>query len=132
MTLGKEGAIVFDKTLNCGPRVRILSSRLIRVGAGDAFISGLAASMVCDLPIDQAAIIGNLSATICITKLYQTGNPTLEEVTALAADPEYRYHPQLAEDVRLAAYLDATDVEVITDPETIRRDQLPDIVIFDP
>jgi len=133
MTLGEEGAIVYDENSSI---CHILGTHIIEqtdtVGAGDAFFSGLASGYICNLPLAQAAELGNISATVCIKKLRQTGNPTLAEVVALAADLDYRYNPELAVDIRKAKYVTGTDFELINDQISKRRkNKPPKVIIFD-
>ncbi|MDR0709001.1 MAG: PfkB family carbohydrate kinase [Spirochaetaceae bacterium] len=126
ITRGADGAMAFDGAVHEVPGLHLVN-RLDPVGAGDAFLAALCFGSVTGLSWDEALELGNFSAGVSVQKLFQTGHPVLEEIAAIARAPDYRHNPRLAEDPRLAVYIEGTDVEVITKPAS----PLPRIAIFD-
>ncbi|NCC63431.1 MAG: HAD family hydrolase [Spirochaetia bacterium] len=128
MTLGSNGALVADR----GKITRIpgihFSGLIDSVGAGDAFLAGLAVAKCRQAPIEEAAMVGNLSAGVSLTVLYACGHPTREEVLALAEKADWRYHPEIAEDTRLSVYYADTPIEII---EEVGPRTFPKVAIFD-
>ncbi len=128
VTLGEEGAIAVDFN---GQIQEVKGINLIgqkdTVGAGDAFLAGMALSLASGCTIEEASKIGNFSASVSVTKLYETGHPTTSEVLQMGASPDYRYNPEMAEDSRKAKYLKNTDIELVNLKKTV----LPKVVIFD-
>ncbi len=128
VTLGEEGAIAVDFN---GQIQEVKGINLIgqkdTVGAGDAFLAGTALSLASGGTIEEALEIGNFSAGVSVTKLYETGNPTTEEVLKMGASTDYRYNPELAKDRRKAVYLKNTSVELIN----LKKTALPKVIIFD-
>lgn len=132
MTLGEDGAIVgYKDEVN-----QILGTHIIEetdtVGAGDAFLSAFSCGYSCGMTLYEAALLGNISATVCIKKIHQTGNPTLKEITELAQDLDFRYNPEIANNPQKALYWKNSDYELIEKPiQTRRKSAPPKIVIFD-
>lgn len=128
VTLGKEGAIAADQNGRIQKAAGInLIGQIDTVGAGDAFLSGLALTLASNGSMKEALRIGNFSANVSVTKLFETGHPVIEEVLEMGDSPDYRYNPELAEDERKAKYLKNTDIELIN----IKKPGLPKVVIFD-
>jgi sugar/nucleoside kinase (ribokinase family)/phosphoglycolate phosphatase-like HAD superfamily hydrolase len=126
ITRGADGALAFDGASHEVPGLHIIN-RTDPVGAGDAFLSALCFGIVAGLPLDEALELGNFSAGVSVQKLFQTGHPLMEEIAALSKTADYRYNPELAENPRLAVYLEGTEIEVVAKPSS----QTPRIVIFD-
>ena len=128
VTLGEEGAVSVD---NNGQIEEIQGINLIgqidTVGAGDAFLSGLSLTLASGGSMKEALNIGNLSAGVSVTKLYETGHPTTSEVLTMGASPDYRYNPELAKDIRKAAFLKNTHIELID----LKKGGFPRVAIFD-
>ncbi|MCF7943577.1 MAG: HAD hydrolase-like protein [Spirochaetia bacterium] len=132
LTLGKEGVLVHDgRKLTAIPGLHIIQ-QIDTVGAGDAFIAGLAVGCGNGAALPQACELGNFSAGVSIQQLYQTGHPSINAVNALIKDPDYRYNPSIADDIRYAQYLHGTDIEIIS-PERkgVYPNRFPESVIFD-
>ncbi len=128
VTLGEEGAIAVDQDGQIKEVAGInLIGQIDTVGAGDAFLSGLALTLASEGSMEEALNIGNLSANVSVTKLFETGHPTTVEVLEMGASPDYRYNPELAKDNRKAEYLKDTAVELIN----LKKTGLPRVVIFD-
>ncbi len=126
LTRGENGALVCD-----GDTVRTVNgihfiSDIDIVGAGDAFLAAMAAASLRGASLYEGAYIGNLSAAVSCTKLYETGHPSCDEVLSLSYDPDFRYSPVLAKDIRKARY--ENDIEIIDIP---RMTGYPAMAIFD-
>lgn len=132
LTLGEKGVISYDgHKISTIPGLHIIK-QIDTVGAGDAFIAGLAVSYSSGYTLSQSTAIGNFSAGICIQQLNQTGHPSIEAVNALIEDPNYRYNPEIANDVHHGQYLQKSDIEII-DPkrQQIFDKSYPLVAIFD-
>jgi len=77
--------------------------------------------------MEEALNIGNLSANVSVTKLFETGHPTTIEVLEMGASPDYRYNPDLAKESRKAEFIKDTAIELIS----LTKTGLPKVVIFD-
>ena len=132
LTRAENGALVCDEEKVTSIRGLHFIQSIDIVGAGDAFLSGLAVSMLNGGSISDSAMIGNFAAGVALTKLYETGHPSREEVIALSENAAYRYNPALAADPRLATYYENSDIEIITDPKSGKfSERYPEIAIFD-
>ena len=128
MTLGEEGAIAVDQNGQIKEVAGInLIGQIDTVGAGDAFLSGFSLTLASGGSMEEALNIGNLSAIVSVTKLFETGHPSSREVLEIGASPDYRYNPELAKDSRKAEYIKNTAVELIS----LEKAELPKVVIFD-
>lgn len=132
ITCGENGAIVCSsKGVSAINGLHIIA-QTDTVGAGDAFIAGLAAGLAGKADIQQAAHIGNFTAGVSIQILFETGHPKKEEVIELAEKAEYRHNPELASDVRKAVYVDDTDIEIINpDLKGQFAGSYPQVAVFD-
>ncbi len=129
ITLGADGAIGFDgHTLSSVPGINAIWAT-DTVGAGDAFLSGLVCSLAAGKALEEALPFANASAAVSTKTLRATGHPRMEETKELLSDPDYRYNPALAGDIRQANYLDGTDIEIIN-PDAVHFGQ-PDVAVFD-
>jgi sugar/nucleoside kinase (ribokinase family)/phosphoglycolate phosphatase-like HAD superfamily hydrolase len=132
ITCGENGAIVCSSEgVSTIDGLHIIAPT-DTVGAGDAFIAGLAAGLSGDADMQQAAGIGNFTAGVSIQILFETGHPNRDEVIELAGKAEYRRNPELASDVRRAVYLDNTEIEIIN-PDLRGRfaGSYPQVAVFD-
>jgi rfaE bifunctional protein kinase chain/domain len=116
ITRGHRGLVVqaAGKT-HCVPGVQIMGN-VDPVGAGDTFVSALAAALSAGTTPVEAGMLANLASAVTIQKLFQTGTASPEEIRALAADVDYQYQPELAEDPRKAQYLADSQIEFISEP----------------
>jgi len=83
ITLGEKGCLLFN-----GKDKIHVSARKVNVvdvtGAGDSYIGAFAAKLLNGTGIIEAAIFGNIAASITITKLgAQTSMPSIEEVQSI-------------------------------------------------
>lgn len=116
ITRGERGCLVRDESgISEIPGIQVLG-KVDTVGAGDSLLAGVACALAAGRPNDQAAELGNFAATVTIQKLRQTGTASPAEVLAVGKEPDYVYHPELAEDPRQAKYLDGCEIEVIIPP----------------
>ncbi|MBN1582392.1 MAG: carbohydrate kinase [Anaerolineae bacterium] len=80
LTVGADGILVFDGDgLTCVPGVRV-SGPIDIVGAGDSTMAGIVASLCCGARTAEAALVGNLVASITIQQIGTTGTATQEQV----------------------------------------------------
>lgn len=115
VTRGENGCITFDGRRTHGIRGLHIINRTDTVGAGDAFISAFAASLAAGAAIEDAAAIGNFSAGVSVQKLYETGNPEMNEIKKIMKEPYYRYNPSIASGLSPSAYYHDTEIEIIND-----------------
>ncbi|MDA3939630.1 MAG: PfkB family carbohydrate kinase [Spirochaetia bacterium] len=128
VTLGEEGAIAVDHN---GEIQEVAGINLVgqkdTVGAGDAFLAGLTLTLASGSSMKEALKIGNFSASVSVTKLHETGHPSVNEVLKMGASPDYRYMPELAKDARKARYFENTAIEIIIP----KKAGFPRVAIFD-
>ena len=93
-----------------------LPGRTDPVGAGDTFVSTLAAITSTGSNVTAAAFVANVAAAVTAQKLFQTGTATPEEILELGSNTDYVYHPELAEAPHRARMVASTEIEVIADP----------------
>ena len=128
ITLGEEGAVAVDflGEIRKVPGISLIGPK-DTVGAGDAFLAGMALSLSAGNSMDQALYIGNCSASVSVTKLYETGHPEVGEVLSMGESPDYRYNPETAFDTRRAVYLRDSPIELLG----IESNYMPKVAIFD-
>lgn len=84
VTRGSAGLVV------CGPAgieeipAIPLAGEVDTVGAGDAVLAGIVATLACNRTPSDAACVGTLAAAVCARKLRQTGTASPAEILALA------------------------------------------------
>lgn len=113
ITRGSRGSLAVDKSGIVEVPGLMVTSRIDTVGAGDSYLSGVAAALASGNSIEIAAELGSFVAGVTIQKLYQTGTASPEEIMNIAEDPDYIYRPELAEEVRCANYVDDTEIEIV-------------------
>ena len=116
VTRGENGCLVIDDD---EPKqifgVQLLG-KIDPVGAGDTFVSALAAILANGSNLAAAAFVSNLAAAVTAQKLFQTGTATPAEILELGAKSDYIYRPELAASPFLAKFLDGSELEVIEEP----------------
>jgi bifunctional ADP-heptose synthase (sugar kinase/adenylyltransferase)/phosphoglycolate phosphatase-like HAD superfamily hydrolase len=116
VTRGARGILTVDDTgVHLAPGIQVLG-RTDTVGAGDTVTGALALCLGAGLPPAEAAGFANLAAAVTVQKIFQTGTASPEEVLAAADDTDYVYQPELADDVRQAAFLDGSEIEACCHP----------------
>jgi len=121
VTRGERGMLVVDaEGIHVVPGVHLVKG-LDPVGAGDTVTSALALSLAAGAKAPEAAEFANYAAAVTVQKLFQTGTASPEEILQLAADPDFIYHPELAEDIRRARYWGDTHIELCCPADQIPR-----------
>ena len=129
ITLGADGAIGYDgDEISKVPGINAIWT-VDTVGAGDAFLSGLVCARALGKTLEDSIVYANASAAISTKTLRGTGHPRREEIEQLLSDPDYRFNPRPAGDIRLANYLEGTEIEIIN--HEAAKYGRPDIAIFD-
>jgi len=112
LTRGSRGILTVDEQgIHEVPGIQLLK-KLDPVGAGDTVTSALALCLGAGVPPAEASEFANFAAAVTVQKLFQTGTAAGEEILAVAADPDYIYRPELAEDRRKACYVPDTEIEL--------------------
>jgi phosphoglycolate phosphatase-like HAD superfamily hydrolase len=121
VTRGERGMLVVDaEGVHAVPGIHLVKS-LDPVGAGDTATSALALSLAAGVKAPEAAEFANYAAAVTVQKLFRTGTACPEEILQLAADPDFIYQPELAEDVRRARYWRDTHIELCYPADQIPR-----------
>jgi len=81
LTLSADGILVFDQEHTHVPAVPV-RGEIDPVGAGDSTISGIALALCAGASPEEAALIGNLVASITIQQIGATGTASPEQVLA--------------------------------------------------
>ena len=120
VTRGSYGSLVIDENgIEDIPGLMILS-RVDTVGAGDSYLAGAAAALAAGYDLKTAASLGSYLAGVTVQKLFQTGTATPGEILEIGVNPDYIYEPDLAENIRQAAYLPDSEIEIINEwPENL-------------
>jgi len=121
LTRGDRGCLVFDAEGCQEIPGLLLVSRIDTVGAGDSFLAGAAAALAAGCSIQEAAEVGNLVAGVTVQKLFVTGTASPEEILTLAAQANYRYHPELAAAPQKARYYQDSEIEIVSELPCIGR-----------
>ena len=114
ITRGSRGSIVTDANGILEIEPVMITSRTDTVGAGDSYLAGAAAALAAGYSLETAGRLGTFAAGVTVQKLFQTGTATPEEVMGIAADADYIYHPDVAEDIRQAHYKENSEIEIVT------------------
>ena len=113
LTRGEFGlSVAVADQLTLIPGLQVIE-QIDTVGAGDAVIAALAASLAAGASPVEAGTLANIAATITIKKLKMTGTASAEEILAAAREPNYVFNPELAESPRKAKLLPGTEFELI-------------------
>ncbi len=116
LTRGENGIIVYDKTgIHIIPGIS-LATEVDTVGAGDAALAGISAALGSGFPAADAALLGNLAASVTVQKLHTTGTATKEEILNMEKKAVYSYNPELALDNSKAVFWRNTEIEIIRNP----------------
>ena len=80
LTVGADGILVFDRDgMRSVPGIQV-SGPIDIVGAGDSTMAGIVSSLCCGATTAEAALVGNLVASITIQQIGTTGTATREQV----------------------------------------------------
>lgn len=132
MTLGQYGAIANDmNTLYEENGIHIIKE-VDAVGAGDAFLAGLALSLSSGPNLADALHGGNLAAGIYIQPWAFPEGINARSLMELEGDINHIYNYALAQDVRKAVYYKETEIEIINAAVLYsRKKKFPKFAIFD-
>ena len=124
LTRGSHGLVVCDATgVHEVPGIQFMA-KLDPVGAGDTTVSALTCSLAAGASPVQAAELANFAAAVTVQKLYQTGTASPAEIMEIAADPDYLYQPELAEDARRAVFFQKSEIEICCDLPSLRLGEI--------
>ena len=130
ITRGSKGSLTIDESgISEIPGLMILS-KVDTVGAGDSYLAGAASALAAVYPMNTAAEFGALVAGVTVQKLFTTGTASPEEIMHLGKEGDFIYNHELAEENRMAQYLQDTEIEIV-DKTVLCRDLYPKYAIFD-
>lgn len=114
LTRGERGVCIGD-----GAGAKLIPGLMIAgpvdpVGAGDSMLAGIAAGLAAGMDPFPSAELGTLVAGVTVQKLLQTGTASPSEILALGADPDFRYHPDRAQQPRSSPESIGGEMEIIT------------------
>lgn len=113
ITRGELGSIIMNEDGITDIHGLLILSKIDSVGAGDSYLSGVAATLAAGYSMQEAGEIGSYVAGVTVQKLFQTGTASREEILAIGTDPDLVYNPELAEDIRHANYCEDSEIEII-------------------
>lgn len=118
ITRGEQGLVVAanGETIVV-PGIQVLQ-QVDPVGAGDAVVSALAASLASGASPAAAAILANIAAMITVKKLQTTGTASPAEIMAAVPELDYIFLPELANSPRHAHYVEGTEIEIVSEEPT--------------
>jgi sugar/nucleoside kinase (ribokinase family) len=103
LTVGADGVIVFDgKGRTHVPGIRV-EGPIDIVGAGDSTMAGIVSALCCGATHAEAALVGNLVASITIQQIGTTGTATREQVMERFRESVRREVLRRAQDLRFAS-----------------------------
>ena len=118
---GSRGILSCDESgIHQVPGLQFLK-KLDTVGAGDTALSALACALAAGASTEESIQFANYASGVTVQKLFQTGTANGDEILELAADPDFNYQPELAEDIRQAVYLDDNEIELCYSLNSIER-----------
>jgi rfaE bifunctional protein kinase chain/domain len=116
VTRGARGILTADAAgLHIAPGIQVLG-KTDTVGAGDTVTAALALALGAGCTPGEAAGFANLAASVTVQKIFQTGTASPDEVMAVSDDADYVYQPELADDIRQAAWIDGSEIEACEHP----------------
>jgi len=113
ITRGDRGIFGFDGRDVCQVPGILIVGDTDPVGAGDTTASAITAALAAGRSLAEAIEIGNFAAAVVVQKLRQTGTASPPEILALAAEYDYVYRPELAEDIRQRRFWSDSEIEII-------------------
>ena len=115
LTRGELGmAVAVDGEVKLIPGLQVIE-RTDPVGAGDAVVAAVAASLAVGASPLHAATLANIAAMITVKKLQITGTASAAEILEASRELNYIFQPELANSPRRARYLAGTEIEVVGD-----------------
>jgi phosphoglycolate phosphatase-like HAD superfamily hydrolase len=113
ITRGSRGSVVTDDKGITEIGGLMILSRTDTVGAGDSYLAGASAALAAGYSLETAGELGTFTAGVTVQKLFQTGTASPDEILRTGSNADYIYHPDIAEDIRQAGYLDKSEIEII-------------------
>jgi rfaE bifunctional protein kinase chain/domain len=115
ITRGEFGLVVAaNGATTAVPGLQVLG-QVDPVGAGDAAVSALAASLAAGAAPANAAVLANIAAMITVKKLQTTGTASPAEILAEVPELNYIFRPDLANSPRHARYIPDTEIEIVSE-----------------
>jgi rfaE bifunctional protein kinase chain/domain len=112
VTCGARGSVIFDETgINEVSGIQI-NNKIDTVGAGDTSLSAISFCLAAGISPKEAAEFANFASAVTVQKIFTTGTASGEEILEISKDPDYNYRPELAGDLRLAKYIDHSEIEI--------------------
>ncbi|OHB60103.1 MAG: carbohydrate kinase [Planctomycetes bacterium GWF2_42_9] len=112
VTRGSRGLVVAESSgIYEIPGIQLLK-KTDTVGCGDTTLATIALCMATGVSAIEAATVSNFAASVTATKLFQTGTANADEILEIAKDVDYIYQPELADDRRIAKFINGTDIEI--------------------
>jgi rfaE bifunctional protein kinase chain/domain len=109
---GSRGMLAYDKEGSHEIAGLQFLKKLDPVGAGDTALSALASALAAGATVTESIEFANFAAGVTVQKLFQTGTANSEEIINLTSDPDYIYQPELATNLRQAAYYKNSEIEL--------------------
>lgn len=81
MTAQEDGILIFNEDVTRVPALRV-EGEIDPCGAGDSCTSGIVSALCAGASLEDAALMGNIVASITVQKIGQTGTASPEEVLA--------------------------------------------------
>lgn len=117
LTRGEKGILVSDQTGIHEIQGIYITRKVDTVGAGDTCLSAIASALGAGFSPSEAAVLGNLAASVTVQKLHTTGTATKGEILALEGNASYLYNPDLAVHLNKAKLWRKTEIEIIQRPK---------------
>lgn len=115
ITRGEHGLVVAaNGETTVVPGIQVLE-QTDPVGAGDATVSALTASLAAGATPARAAVLANVAAMITVKKLQTTGTASPAEIMAAVPELNYIFRPELANSPRHARYIAGTEIEIVSE-----------------
>ncbi|MBN2011315.1 HAD family hydrolase [candidate division KSB1 bacterium] len=128
LTRGFRGIFVRDSNSSFEiPGIQLIKE-IDSVGAGDTTVSALSCCLGAGVSPLEAAKFANFAAAVTVQKLYQTGTASAQEILEIAADPDYIYQSELAEDIRQVRYYNFSEIEICYELQSIALGKIQHIV----
>ncbi len=130
ITRGSKGSLTIDQSGISEISGLMIISKVDTVGAGDSYLAGAASALAAGYPMKIAAELGALVAGVTVQKLFTTGTASPAEILHLGKESDFIYHHELAEEIRMAKYMENSEIEIV-DQSILSKDIYPKHAIFD-
>lgn len=113
ITRSDRGILASDGRSFCEVPGILIVGPIDAVGCGDTTASAITTALAAKANLADAVEIANYAAAVVVRKLRQTGTASPQEILDLAADCDYVYRPEIAEDIRKRDFWKDTEIEII-------------------